>query len=64
MHSHPESDRQHAHDCAEMAQSTMDPHLQRTFLELEKLWLERAQMSEEKSLWRRRVVRFRRDTIG
>jgi len=48
-----ERDRQHARDCAEMADSTTDPHLRRIFLELEKQWLQRVEEAEEKSLWRR-----------
>lgn len=48
--------RQHARDCAEMARSTIDPHLQRCFLELEKQWLEHAEKAEEKPLWRRIVT--------
>ena len=56
MYSDVQKDLQHARDCAEMARSTMDPHLQRTFLELEKLWLERAEKPEERPLWRRLVA--------
>ena len=52
MYSPTEWERQHARDCAEMARSTMDPHLQRTFLELEKRWLEHAEKGEERPLWR------------
>ena len=55
MSSGTEWDRQNARDCAEMARSTMDPHLQRTFLELEKQWLERVKTAEERPLWRRIV---------
>jgi hypothetical protein len=39
-----------------MARSTMDPHLQRTFLELERLWLERAEKPEERPVWRKIVA--------
>lgn len=56
MSSSAERDRQHARDCAEMARSTMDPHLQRTFLELERLWLERAEKPEERPVWRKIVA--------
>jgi hypothetical protein len=45
--------RQHARDCAELARSTVDPHLQHSFLELEKQWLEHAKKAERKPLWRR-----------
>jgi hypothetical protein len=55
MHSKAERDRQHARDCAEMARLAVDPHLQRTFLELERLWLEHAEKKEERPLWRRIV---------
>jgi len=51
-----ERNRQHARECAEMARDAADPHLQRTFLELEKLWLERAEKPEERPLWRRIVA--------
>ena len=51
-----EQDRQHAHDCAEMARSTTDPHIQRSFLELEKQWLALAEKAEERPLWRRTIA--------
>jgi len=61
MHSHmewcPRTDRALARDCAEMARSSMDPHLQRSFLELEKRWLENAEKAEQRPLWRRIVER-------
>jgi hypothetical protein len=38
-----------------MARLAVDPHLQRTFLELERLWLEHAEKKEERPLWRRIV---------
>ena len=53
VYSRAETNRQHARDCAEMARAAIDPHLQHTFLELEKLWLERAEKSEERPLSRR-----------
>jgi len=56
MYSRTERDRQHARDCAEMARSAMDPQLQRSFLELEKQWLEHAEKAEERPLWRRIVA--------
>ncbi len=57
MYSDTERDWQHARDCVEMARSTIDPHLQRTFLELGKQWLERVKKAEERSLWQRIVAR-------
>ena len=56
MYSHTDRARQHARDCAEMARSALDPHLQRSFLQLEKQWLERAEKAEERPLWRRRIA--------
>jgi hypothetical protein len=48
MNSRAERDRQHARECAEMARSSNDPHVQRSFLELEKRWLALAKKAEEK----------------
>jgi hypothetical protein len=56
LYSHTQLARHHARDCAEMARSTMDPHLQRSFRELEKQWLERAEKPEKRPLWRRIVA--------
>jgi hypothetical protein len=42
MNSRTERDLQLARECAEMARSSNDPHLQRSFLELEKQWLAHA----------------------
>jgi hypothetical protein len=48
MNSRTERDLQHARECAEMARSSNDPHLQRSFLELEKKWLAHAKKDEKK----------------
>jgi hypothetical protein len=50
MNSRTERDLQHARECAEMAHNSDDPHLQRSFLELEKHWLAHAKKDEEKPL--------------
>jgi hypothetical protein len=52
-----ERDRQHAHECAEMARSTSDPHIQRSCLTLEKQWLALAKNVEESPL-RREITRW------
>jgi hypothetical protein len=57
LYSRADRARQHACECAEMARSTMDPHLQRSFLELEKRWLGHAEKVEERPLWWRIVAR-------
>jgi hypothetical protein len=56
LYSRSDRARHHARDCAEVARSTMDPHLRRCFLELEKQWLERAEKTQEGPLWRRIVA--------
>ena len=57
MNSRTERGLQHARECAEMARSSSDPHVQCTFLELEKQWLALAENVEE-SLLRRWITRW------
>ena len=57
MLSRVEQDRQNARVCAEMAHNASDPHLRRTFLELQNLWLERVGEAEERPLWRKIIAR-------
>ena len=47
MNSRTERGRQHARECAEIARSSSDLHVQRSFLELEKQWLALAENAEE-----------------
>jgi len=63
MNSRTEQDLQLARECAEMARSSNDPHLQRSFLELERQWLAHAKKDEKKGLrpgiirhWMRRLA--------
>ena len=57
MNSRTERDLQLARECAEMARSSNDPHLQRSFLELEKQWLAHAKKDEKKDL-RRGIIGY------
>ena len=52
MNSRTERGRQHARECAEMARSSSDLHVQRSFLELEKQWLALAENVDESLLTR------------
>jgi hypothetical protein len=60
MNSRAERDRQHAHECAEMARTTIDSHIQRACLVLEKQWLMLAKQAEERPQFWLRASAFGR----